>query len=206
MAIDNFAIGAAMTHLGPLARQNLFLFEINSIPGGGLPEDIMFAVEKASIPKSKTDPMKIPWMNSEYKIPSTTTYEDISVGLRVSEQNGMHIYDTIYNWYKMIYDPATGIQMPPALTMSQGAKISLLNYQGSVVKTWDIMNIFPTECGGTDLSRDSAEKQVMTINFAYTYATMNSGSLAGTVGALSQLYSGLRSDATNAVAGALGIG
>jgi len=28
-------------------------------------------------------------------------------------------------------------------------------------------------CGGTTLSRDSSDKQVMTIEFAYTYAVLN---------------------------------
>lgn len=174
MSLGNFSIQAAMTKLGPLARQNLFFFEINRIPGGGLPEDILFSAEKATVPQSKNDPMKIPWMNSEYKIPSITTYEDITVGLRVSIQNNMRIYDLIYKWYQMIYNPATGIQQTPSTTMTDG-KISLLDYSGNTIKTWSVAHMFPTNCGGTDLDRGSPEKQVMNITFAYTYATMGSG-------------------------------
>jgi hypothetical protein len=183
MGVSNFSIASAMSVMGPLARQNLFLFEINKVPSGGNAEDIRFAVEKASVPQSKNDPMKVPWMNSEYKIPGITTYEPISIDLRISEQNNMRIYDTIYNWYKMIYDPATGIQMVPKLTMTD-AKVSLLNYQGKTIKTWDIMHIFPTSCGGTSLSRDSGDKQVMAIEFAYTYATLGGGSGGGGLGGL----------------------
>jgi phage tail-like protein len=170
--LSTFSIGAAMTQMGPLARQNLFLFEINSVPGGGLPEDIRFSAETASVPNSKNDAMLVPWMNSEYKIPGITKYDNISVALRVSEQNNMRIYNLIYNWYRKIYDPFTGIQEVPFYTMTD-AKISLLNYQGNTVKAWDVVNLFPLSCGGTALSRDNADKQVMTIEFAYTYATMS---------------------------------
>lgn len=169
--VNNFSIIAAMTTLGPLARQNLFFFEINDVPNGGNPEDIRFAAETASVPKSSNDPMIVPWMNSEYKIPGITKYENIEVGLRVSEANNMRIYNLIYNWYKMIYDPATGIQQTPRSTMRDG-KVLLLNYQGNTVKTWDVVNMFPTSCGGTALTRDSGDKQVMSVSFAYTYATM----------------------------------
>lgn len=171
MSVSNFSIQAALANLGPLARQNLFLFEINQVPGGGLPEDIRFSAESATVPKSTNDPMVVPWMNGDYKIPGVTKYENIEVGLRVSELNNMRIYNLIYNWYKMIYDPATGIQQVPSTTMKDG-KITLLNYQGNPVKTWDVINMFPTNCGGTTLSRESAEKQVMSISFAYTYATL----------------------------------
>lgn len=170
--VDNFSIGAAMQSLGPLARQNLFLFEISNLPGGGNPEDIRFAAETSTVPKSSNEPMTIPWMNSEYKIPGVTKWENISVALRVSEQNNMRIYDIINNWYLMIYNPDTGVQLPPKQTMTDG-KITLLNYQGEIVKTWDVINLFPTNCGGTTLDRNNAEKQIMTIEFAYTYAKLN---------------------------------
>jgi hypothetical protein len=170
--LSNFSIMAAMEKLGPLARQNLFFFEINSIPGGGDPEDIRFSAETATVPKSTNEPMLVPWMNSEYKIPGITKYEAIEVGLRVSEQNNMRIYNLIYNWYKRIYDPATGIQMVPISTMTD-AKITLLNYQGLPIKQWDVVNLFPTNCGGTTLTRDSGDNQVMSISFDYTYAVMS---------------------------------
>jgi len=170
--INTFSIEAAISQMGPLARQNLFLFEINSIPGGGLPEDIRFSAETASVPSSKNEAQTVPWMNSEYKIPGITKYDNISVALRVSEQNNMRIYNLIYNWYRKIYDPATGIQEVPYTTMAEG-KISLLNYQGDTVKSWDVIHMFPLSCGGTTLSRDSSDKQVMTIEFAYTYAVLN---------------------------------
>jgi len=172
MSVSNFSIGAAMSVMGPLARQGLFLFEINKVPAGGSVEDIRFSAESASVPQSKNEPMNVPWMNSEYKIPGITKYENISVALRVSEQNNMRIYNTIYNWYKMIYNPATGVQEVPKTTMVDGT-ISLLNYQGNMVKRWDVAHMFPTNCGGTPLSRDAAnDKQIMTIEFAYTYATL----------------------------------
>lgn len=170
--VDNFSIGAAMQHLGPLARTNLFLFEISKLPCAGDPNDIRFSAETATVPKSSNDPMVVPWMNSEYKIPGVTKWENISVGLRVSEQNNMRIYDLLYNWYLMIYDPDTGVQLPPSQTMTDG-KITLLNYQGEIVKSWDVVNLFPTNCGGTGLDRGNADKQVMTIDFAYTYAKLN---------------------------------
>lgn len=181
MGANIFSIGAAMAALGPLARQNLFLFEINSVPGGGSPEDIRFSAETASVPKSTNDPMLVPWMNSEYKIPGITKYENIEVALRVSEQNNMRIYDLLYNWYQLIYNPANGQQQVPASTMKDG-KITLLNYQGGIVKAWDVINMFPTSCGGTPLTRDSGDKQVMTVSFAYTYATMNNGGYGSFLG------------------------
>lgn len=171
--INNFSIESAMTTLGPLARSNLFLFEINNVPGGGYSasEDIRFASETASVPQSTNEPMVTPWMNSEYKTPGVTKYADISVALRISELQNMRIYDSLYAWYSMIYDPETGIQIAPASTMSN-AKISLLNYQGNVVKYWDVYHIFPKGFGGTPLDRGNTEKQVMTIEFAYTYSIM----------------------------------
>lgn len=169
---NSFSINAALTTLGPLARANLFYFEIFNVPSGGNPEDIRFSAETASVPQSTNDIMTVPWMNSEYKIPGITKYEDITVNFRISEQNDMRIYNVLYNWYRMIYNPSTGVQLPPNETFSDG-KITLLNYQGESVKEWDIFNMFPTNMGGTALDRGNAEKQVMTIKFAYTYATLN---------------------------------
>jgi hypothetical protein len=178
MSIENFSIISAMNTLGPLARANLFYFEINSVPGGAggnSSEDIRFAAESASVPKSSNTPMVVPWMNSDYKIPGVTAWDNISVALRVSEANGMRIYDTLNNWYKMIYNPDNGVQQVPATTMAT-AKISLLNYQGEVTKYWDVYKLFPTSVGGTPLDRGNAEKQIVTIEFAYTYAKLGGGS------------------------------
>lgn len=165
----NFAIEAAMKTLGPLARSNLFLFEINQIPGGGSPEDIVFAAESASVPKVSNETQEIPWMNGIYKMPGVSKYDTMEVNMRISELNGMKVYDTIEYWYKLIYNPETGVQEPPASCMVDGT-VSLLNYQGEIKKKWKLVGLFPTNFGGTALSRDNAEKQVMLVTFAYTYA------------------------------------
>lgn len=165
----NFAIETALKKLGPLARANLFLFEINSVPGGGSPEDIVFSAESAGVPKVSNEAQEVPWMNGVYKTPGVSKYDTMDVSLRVSELDGMKIYDTIYNWYKLIYNPETGIQRPPAECMVDGT-VTLLNYQGEVKKQWKMIGMFPLNFGGTPLNRDTADKQAMPVTFAYTYA------------------------------------
>lgn len=172
--IPNFHIESAKVQLGPLARTNLFLFEIPALPSKvrGDIKDIMFGCESAQVPGVTNEVQKVPWMNSEYKIPGNSTYEDFRVGIRVAEH--LRILDILDSWYKVIYDPSTGIQGVPA-DCWVSARVSLLNYQGVIKKVWTLHDMWPSAIEAIELNREGSDKMVVNVTFTYNWHEITVG-------------------------------
>ena len=173
MPIPNFHIEAARTRLGPLARQNLFLFEIPGINflGGNYYDDIVFSAEAASVPGFSTETQLVPWMNSEYKIPGAVKYENFDVTFRISEN--FRVYDILTKWAYKIYDPRTGVCAAPD-ELILDARVTLLSWQGARMRTWLIHGMYPENIQNVTLDRGDSTPQKASVTFAYGFWELDS--------------------------------
>jgi len=165
-----FSVAAAVGKLGSLARNSLFLFEINK-NNTDLNEDILFACESCDMPQAQNTPITVPWMNSEYKIPGPTKYQDITATYRIKEKDDI-VYSSLYDWYNKIYNPKTGVMESQIGNYTTTAFLKLIGYDGTFRRQWTIYNMFPTNFGGVKLSRTDDNIQIISITFAYLYATV----------------------------------
>lgn len=85
------------------SRSYLFLVEITEIPSALGTADrgiITWFVSKTETPHQSNGVVKVPWMNSEIKIPGKTTFDDWSVTVRDSKG----IYEFFQNWLNLTFD------------------------------------------------------------------------------------------------------
>jgi hypothetical protein len=135
--------------------------------GGGTStaNKISFTCKTSSIPASAVGTVEVPFMGRQVKFAGDKTFDDWSITVLLdTDLIGRHIFEA---WHDQIMGFNSNVSTPgfvnPANYMASGV-VTLLDRSGSIIETYTIESIFPTQVGeitlGFDQNDQIADQQV----------------------------------------------
>lgn len=164
------------------ARPNLFEVRLNFLDNlTGDSNDLdRFMVKAAALPASNLGPIDVPFRGRILKVAGDRTFDTWTV--TVLNDTNFTLRSAFEEWMNKInnVNDATGI-ITPADYMKD-AFVDQLDRDGSVLRTYRFIDIFPTNVSQIDLSYDTTDTiEEFTVEFQVQYweATKGTGSAAG---------------------------
>ena len=149
------------------ARAYLFICDFNFPTAlGATPETAKFLVRATTLPPKTIDPIIVPFAGMEYKIGSTSTFQDWNVTFMVDA--AVKIRQTFAEWSNLVHDPVTNQSLPPE-QYKRTIKVHQLDSQLEVVYSSILSGVWPSVVGEVALSQETKEVETFDITFAYDY-------------------------------------
>lgn len=164
------------------ARPNLF--EVSITFPTALTDDsadlAQFMVKAAALPASNLGPIEVPFRGRTLKIAGDRTFDTWTV--TVLNDTNFVLRHAFEDWINSInnVETATGL-ITPADYMKE-AEVAQLDRDGSVLRTYKLHSIFPTNVSQIDLSAESSDSiEEFTVEFQVQWweATAGSGAASG---------------------------
>lgn len=133
----------------------------------GLSEDVTLAVSSCPLPVVSNDPIELPYGNSKVKVAGQANFEDIS--LVVKDFIKADIESEMWNWRKQVFDPAT-MKIGWAEDYKRNGRIYQYGPDGTVLRTWRIIGVFPLSFESSELSYEGGDKKEITLNLSVDVA------------------------------------
>lgn len=169
--------------VGGGARANLFQVIINTPTGANVAlntEQLSFMCKAASLPGSQIGTIEVPYFGRYIKVAGDRTFQDWSVTVINDEpfdlrnaferwQSAMASYDT-----KSGKKTGLGATGNPS-TYTVNGQVIQYGKEGQIIKTVNLINMFPTNVGEIQLSWDqSAQIEEFPVTFSIDYFTSDS--------------------------------
>lgn len=169
--------------VGGGARANLFQVIINSPTGANVAlntEQLSFMCKAASLPGSSVGTIEVPYFGRTIKVAGDRSFQDWTVTVINDEpfdlrnaferwQSAMASFDT-----KAGKKTGLGATGNPA-SYSVNGQIIQYGKEGNIIKTVNLINMFPYNVGEIQLSWDAATQiEEFQVTFAYDYFTSDS--------------------------------
>jgi hypothetical protein len=159
------------------ARSNLFEVVLAvPVAAAAFPtEEFTFMCRATSLPASRVGVISVPYFGREVKMAGDREFDDWNV--TVINDETFDVRNAFERWQSAVASYATvgnnqrqlGVTSNPNSYVATAA-INQLGKEGDVVKTVQIINIFPQEIGAIELSWDqSTEIETFDVTFAYDY-------------------------------------
>lgn len=164
------------------ARPNLFEVRINFLENltGGESDIDRFMVKSAALPASNLGPVEVPFRGRVLKVAGDRTFDTWTV--TVLNDTNFTLRSAFEEWINNINNvsDATGLISPSSYM--RDAFVDQLDRDGSVLRTYHMHDIFPTNVSQIDLSYDTTDTiEEFTVEFQVQYweAIKGTGSAAG---------------------------
>lgn len=169
--------------VGGGARANLFQVIINTPTGANVAlntEQMSFMCKAASLPGSQVGVIEVPYFGRYVKVAGDRTFQDWSVTVINDEpfdlrnaferwQSAMASFDT-----KGGKKTGLGATGNPA-SYSVNGQVIQYGKEGNIIKTVNLINMFPSMVGEIALSWDQAQQiEEFQVTFSYDYFTSDS--------------------------------
>lgn len=160
MSIDNFT-GA----FADLARPNRFKVIVGALGGS-----LEFLCKGASAPAMTVGPMDANYQGRIVKLAGDRTYVDWSITVYGAVDYA--IYNSLKNWSNTINDPSSNRSAGAQSEYKSDATVFQLDRTDSIVYTWNLKGVWPTEVGQIDFDWATNDTPLeFTVNFAFDYMT-----------------------------------
>ena len=169
--------------VGGGARANLFQVIINSPTGANVAlntEQMSFMCKAASLPGSQVGVIEVPYFGRYVKVAGDRTFQDWSVTVINDEpfdlRNALERWQSAMSSFDTKGGKKTGLGATanPA-TYSANGQVIQYGKEGNIIKTVNLINIFPSMVGEIALSWDQAQQiEEFQVTFSYDYFTSDS--------------------------------
>jgi len=146
--------------------QRLNNFELN-IDGIADYEAFKLSVHSAAIPEISVDPIEIPYGNTRVKVAGAVTYNDVSVV--VNDWIGKDIEKVITMWMNQVFNPDTQA-VGQAATYKKSGTLSQFSADGTRVRHWRLIGLWPTSVSYGDYAQDSSDRRQISMTLSCDYA------------------------------------
>lgn len=160
--------------IGDGARPSLF--EVTMVNPASTSGDavLRYMVRAAQIPQSTINPIEVPYFGRRIKLAGSRTYANWIV--TVMNDENFAVRSAMEAWSSQINSGQTNLrtlsEYRSTATVKQFAK------DGSVLREYDFVNIFPLDIGPISLSWDSGDEvETFDVEFAYDYWNVNDNSI-----------------------------
>lgn len=169
--------------VGGGARSNLFQVIINSPTGANVAlntEQMSFMCKAASLPGSQVGVIEVPYFGRTIKVAGDRSFQDWTVTVINDEpfdlRNALERWQSAMSSFDTKGGKKTGLGATanPA-TYSANGQVIQYGKEGNIIKTVNLINIFPSMVGEIALSWDQAQQiEEFQVTFSYDYFTSDS--------------------------------
>lgn len=146
------------------ARSNLFEVQVNRLNG----QKMKFHVKAAQIPGSNIQPIIVPYMGRQIKIPGDREYEDWTVEVMVD--NSFQLRNDLYAWHEEINSTVSNIGPGAVNGVKSDATVKALGKNGSTLVTYRFIGLFPTQVAAMDYNKDNNNTIAnLSVTFAFDW-------------------------------------
>jgi len=158
------------------ARASLFQIQITNPINGVADAQVPFMVKAAQIPASTLGVIEVPYFGRQVKIAGNRTYSEWQPTIINDEdfavRNAMEQWSHAINSAQGNVTTAGGTA--PSLYKSN-AQVTQYGKDGSILRVYNFVGIYPTEVGAIDLAWDSEAIQEFPVTFQYDYWEVSGG-------------------------------
>ena len=166
------------------ARASLFQVQITNPINGVADAQVPFMVKAAQIPASTLGVVEVPYFGRTIKVAGNRTYAEWAPTIINDEdfaiRNSMEQWSNAINSAQGNLNTAGG--SAPSLYKSN-AQVTQFGKDGSILRVYNFVGIYPTEVAAIDLAWDSEAIQEFGVTFQYDYWEV-SGGVTGTAGGI----------------------
>jgi T4-like virus tail tube protein gp19 len=159
------------------ARPTLFDVEIPSVYLLG--KNVNFRCKAAQLPASTLGIIEVPYFGRKIKVPGDRTFAEWTI--TVINDESFAIRSSLESWSNQI-NQLIGNQRADPNYKNQNATVTQYAKDGSMLKQYSMVNIWPSEVGAIDLSwetTDSIEEYTVTLQYDY-WTVVNDGIASAT--------------------------
>lgn len=146
------------------------LFEVQ-IPGR-LGQEFNFLAQTSNVPAMTVEQIIVPYFGRQIKIAGNRTYAEWSTTVMVEEDFGVR--DQLEQWSMRINQGDSNIRDEFNEEYKEDAQVLLYSKNGSVVRRYNLVGLWPQEVGTIELTWDSTEIGTYEVTWAFDF--MNEGS------------------------------
>jgi len=146
------------------------LFEVQ-IPGR-LGQDFNFLAQTSNVPAMTVEQIIVPYFGRQIKIAGNRTYAEWSTTVMVEED--FSVRDQLERWSMAINQGDTNIRDEFNEEYKEDAQVLLYSKNGSVIRRYNLVGLWPQEVGTIELSWESTEIGTYEVTWAFDF--MNEGS------------------------------
>lgn len=150
------------------ARANLFKAKVM---GAGVPTELAsFMIKAASLPASTVAAIEVPFRGRQIKVAGDRTFAEWSI--TVINDTDFAIRNAFEDWMKVVNQHDTGVGATNATDYYGSAEITQMSRDGSDLKTYYFVDVWPSEVSAIDLAYDSNDTiEEFTVTLQYNYWT-----------------------------------
>lgn len=146
------------------------LFEVQ-IPGR-LGQEFNFLAQASNVPAMTVGTIEVPYFGRQIKIAGNRTYAEWSTTVMVEED--FRIRNQLERWSMRINRGDSNIRAEVNEEYKEDAQVLLYGKNGTVIRRYNLVGLWPSEVGTIELSWDSTEIGTYTVTWAFDF--MNEGS------------------------------
>jgi hypothetical protein len=145
------------------ARPNLY-----KVRAGRLGGDLEFLCKASQIPSSTVEPIDVPYLGRQIKVPGNRTFEEWNV--TVINDINFGIRELVEAWMNEINGHIDNLGSARVADVYSDARVEQLGRDGAVLYTYDIVDMFPTMLAPIELGFESNnEIEEFEVTFNYNY-------------------------------------
>jgi hypothetical protein len=151
------------------ARANLFECEITN-PYGGDDQKFTFMAKASQLPGDTLGVIEVPYFGRTMKVPGNRTFAEWTV--TVINDEDFNVRTGMEQWMTTINSHIANIGTPSPLLQKSVGTIKQFSKDGSTLKTYQFIGIFPADISPIDVAWDSNDTiEEFTVTFQYDYWT-----------------------------------
>lgn len=163
------------SNFGQGVRPNLFrvrIFYPSGIPGFNISgRQAEFLAKGASMPASTVGQIEIPFLGRQLKVPGDRTFAEWTVTI-LGDPSFIH-RNSLEAWMNLINSHVGNTGGQDSAQIYGSAQVEQLDREGTILKIYELKDIFPTEISAQDLdwsTNDSVEEFPVTFQVHYWQA------------------------------------
>ena len=156
------------------ARSGLFRCRLSipsSLTNRGEAEKYALTAHAASIPSSTIEPTDVAYFGRTFSIPGTRTFEDWTTTIYNTE--AYEVRDMFESWSARINGHETNITLETlglgSGSYTQDIEVELWSKDGNIIRTYKMVDAWPTSIGATDLACEGNDIQTFEVTWSYNY-------------------------------------
>jgi hypothetical protein len=160
--------------IGDGARPSLF--EVTMVNPASTSGDavLRYMVRAAQIPQSTINPIEVPYFGRRIKLAGSRSYANWTV--TVMNDENFAVRSALEAWSSQINSGQTNLRTLSAYRST--ATVKQFAKDGSVLREYDFVNIFPLDIGPIALAWDDGDNvETFDVEFAYDYWNVNDSSV-----------------------------
>lgn len=167
----SFSVSSFRTALKGGARPNLFNFSVGSLPSNVGLANFGLMAKAGAIPGMTLGVVEVPFRGRRIKLPGDRTFAEWTVTIINNESQDIRTgFEAWINYINGSDFSAIALRTGSGVDYTTDITVTQLNEIGGTMRSYKLVNAFPTDVSTIDLSYDTTDAiEEFTVTFQYTH-------------------------------------